>query len=54
MKSIPVGRPALDPKHVRSVSLLVRITKAEKALFTRKAKATGKKLSEWVRDRLME
>jgi hypothetical protein len=48
-----MGRPSLDPQRVRCVSLLVRITKAEKELFTSKAKAKGEKLSEWVRERLL-
>ena len=53
MKS-KAGRPKLEPTLARNVPLLVRITKEEKKLFTLKATVAGKKLSEWVRGRLLE
>jgi len=52
MKS-KAGRPKLDSKTKRGSVLIVRLTKDEKEIVTHKAKVTGKKLSEWVRERLL-
>ena len=53
MNSKKAGRPKLDPSKVRNVSLLLRITRAEKELIESKAKAADKTVSEWVRSRLL-
>jgi hypothetical protein len=52
MKS-KAGRPKLDDITGRKSILLVRLTRGEKELLTRKAKEADKKLSKWVRERLL-
>ena len=46
-----VGRPSLG-KDAKSVVLQSRVQETEKAAYTRAAKAEGKDLSTWVRDKL--
>ena len=48
-----MGRPPKPPKDVKSETLRVRMTKAERALLGRAAKAQGETLSEWARAALV-
>ena len=48
-----VGRPSLG-KDARSVVLQSRVQETEKTAYQRAAKAEGKDLSNWIRDKLNE
>jgi len=51
-KSKPkVGRPSLG-NEARSVVLQSRVQESEKTAYQRAAKAEGKDLSNWIRDKL--
>jgi uncharacterized protein (DUF1778 family) len=51
-KSKPkVGRPSLG-KAARSVVLQSRVQESEKTAYQKAAKAEGKDLSNWIRDKL--
>lgn len=48
-----MGRPPKPPKDVKSADLRIRMTKGERALLGRAAKARGETLSEWARGALV-
>ena len=48
-----MGRPPKPPKDVKSETLRVRMTKTERALLNRAAKAQRETLSEWARAALV-
>ncbi len=48
-----MGRPPKPPKDVKSDTLRVRMTKAERALLNRAAKAQGEEASTWARGALL-
>lgn len=50
-KKPKVGRPSLG-KDARSVVLQSRVQASEKTAYQKAAKAEGKDLSNWVRDKL--
>ena len=50
-KPRPVGRPSLG-KQAKSVVLQSRVQEAEREAYRKAAKAEGKDLSTWVRDKL--
>ena len=49
-KPKPVGRPKLAKGDAKAVMLRVRISPAEAKAVEAKAKATGQKRSEWIRE----
>jgi len=52
-KSKPkVGRPKFAKGEARSVVLQSRVQESEKTAYQRAAKAEGKDLSNWIRDKL--
>jgi uncharacterized protein (DUF1778 family) len=48
-----MGRPPKAPKDVKGEAVRIRLTKAERALLSRAAKAQGETLSEWARGALV-
>jgi uncharacterized protein (DUF1778 family) len=48
-----MGRPPKPPKDVKSADLRIRMTKAERGLLERAAKAQGEDLSTWARTALL-
>lgn len=48
-----MGRPPKPPKEVKSASVRVRMTKAERAIVERAAKSQGEELSTWARAALL-
>lgn len=51
-KKLPRGAPRKSAAKAKSEQLLIRVNGAEKQAFVAAAELDGKKLSEWVRDRL--
>ena len=48
-----MGRPPKKPKDVKSASLRIRMTKAERARLDRAARARGEDVSAWARGALL-
>lgn len=48
-----MGRPPKPPKDVKSETLRVRMTKAERAVLNRAAKSRGEDTSTWARGALL-
>jgi uncharacterized protein (DUF1778 family) len=46
------GAPAKPSDVAKTALLQIRLSDAEKEAFTRAAELDGKKISEWIRDRL--
>ncbi len=46
------GAPAKPPDKAKAEVLQIRLSGAEKRAFARAAEIDGKKVSEWIRDRL--
>ncbi len=46
------GAPRKPPERAKAALLQIRLNAAEKHAFARAAELDGKKISEWVRDRL--
>ena len=51
-KEVKVGRPPLPKGEAKAIVLQSRVQPAEKAAYQRAAKAEGKDLSAWIREKL--
>lgn len=51
-KKAKVGRPKMPKGEAKAIVLQSRVQPAEKAAYQRAARAEGKDLSTWVRDKL--